>query len=129
MVKQITFHRIQLTYSYRKILELYNWNFSLIVQKLLIASNKHKTKWIVQTGSVKKAFVEEYGIVDIQISAFWDDRNFLGINWCRTTNNLIYLSNGAVHKNHLRLLKAWSLANKPSDAKLLLSFQIKNPEN
>lgn len=115
------FHRIQLTHqgSFS-----FKWSdISLKIQKTIIKVLLNKTNWIVQSDLVKLQFKQRFGVCNVFVLPFYDEL-IPGEqeNFAMHKRDIVYFSNGAPHKNHIRLFNAWRLSNKKHGVRLLVSL-------
>ncbi len=69
--------------------------------------SKNVTSWFVQTEYIKKGLQVRHRFNDVRILPFFENLEPIGSN--KLPNTFIYISSGAIHKNHLNLLKAFKL--------------------
>jgi len=83
-------------------------------KKIILKTKKNADKWVVQTNLVMQNLEQFLKIStdDIIVNPFYDIPSSLSAVNHRELNSFIYVSTDVKHKNHLRLLDAWSLLLK-----------------
>ena len=91
--------------------------------------NNTDYNWVVQTQLINKLLQENLKINSNQISIFpVYAKVFKSCCTKKITNNFIYVSSGVIHKNHIRLIKAFIEVSKKTDKNIKLHLTLNKEE-
>lgn len=101
--------------------------FKKIIFKALL---KNSNYWFVQTNLVKEELLNSYPLLKketVLILPFYPENNY-NLKWKREKNTFVYVSSGASHKNHIRLIEAFvKFYDKHKSGKLFLTIGVEFP--
>ena len=118
------------------LLDLNNTNFSFPTKAMFAAKrnyikiiNKKKYFWIVQTELIKKKLCGKFRITDskVKVLPFYFD-NFKNLNKKKSPSSFLYVSGFLPHKNHYRLIRAFSIAAKKFKNNIHLNLTLKSED-
>ena len=94
---------------------------------------KNTDRWLVQSKYIKNGIIKKYDepINKVEILPFYPplNTNSKDLYECREKNTFIYVSSGASHKNHVRLIEAFcSFYDEHKTGKLILTVHSKYVE-
>ena len=91
--------------------------------------NQDDYNWVVQTQLINKLLQENLKINSNQISIFpIFTKVFKSCYIKKITNNFVYVSSGVIHKNHIRLIKAFIEVAKKTDKNIKLHLTLNKEE-
>ena len=95
----------------------------------IIFKNQKSYIWITQTSLVKKRLQKSLRISKNQISVYpFFKEESVSYDREKNINNFVYVSSGVPHKNHITLIKAFTIAANKTDKEIKLHLTINEEE-
>ena len=125
----ILFHNVLFLESFNKNKPLNFVFLNFLKRQYIILKKQNNYNWITQSYLVRKKLSDSFQIYKNQISVFpIFKEEFLSFTKEKCTNDFVYVSSGASHKNHKRLIKAFISAAIKTNMEIKLHLTLSKDE-